>query len=29
MQKNHRVEEGTVQNKVNMLFKEQLVDWRP
>jgi PhoH-like ATPase len=26
MQKNHRVEEGTVQNKVNMLFKEQLVE---
>jgi PhoH-like ATPase len=26
MQKNHRVEEGTVQNKVNMLFKEQRVE---
>lgn len=26
MQKNHRIEEGTVQNKVNMLFKEQLVE---
>jgi len=26
MQKNHRIEEGTVHNKVNMLFKEQLVE---
>ncbi len=26
MQKNHRMEEGTVQNKVNMLFKEQRVE---
>lgn len=26
MQKDHRLEEGTVQQKVNMLFKEQLVE---
>jgi PhoH-like ATPase len=26
MQKNHRIEEGTVQQKVNSLFKEQLVE---